>query len=269
MGPLTVRVLSGVLLVAAVIGLIAVGRAGVYLMVVIVAGIALWEFRGLSGGMGYRAPGWLLYPLGGVLVFSGTLLAGIPLQAVLGVALVVGLSGFLVLPGGGQALGRWAMALAGAVYVGVPLGYSLMLYDMARRGPGWAWLLVIVVAVAVSDAAALLVGQRLGRHPFFPSISPKKTVEGAAAGLACCVPVMWLGGVLLLGLAPWHAAALGVLAGIAAQAGDLVESQMKRLAGVKDSSRLIPGHGGFLDRLDSLLFPLVVVFLYASYLDLL
>lgn len=269
LSPLTVRVLSGVLLVAVVVGLIATGRAGVYLLVAVVGGIALWEFRGLSARIGYRAPGWLVYPLGYALIFSGTLLAGIPLQAVLAVALVGGLSGFLVLPGGTQALGRWAMALAGAVYVGVPLGYSLMLYDTARRGPGWAWLLVIVAAVAVSDAAALLVGRRLGRHPFFPWISPKKTVEGAVAGLVCCVPVMWLGGVLLLGLAPWHAAALGVLAGVAAQVGDLVESQMKRLAGVKDSSNLIPGHGGILDRLDSLLFPLAVVFLYTSYLDLL
>jgi len=137
------------------------------------------------------------------------------------------------------------------------------------RAPGVVWLAVILVTVVVSDVAALLVGTRLGRHPFFPAISPKKTVEGALAGLVFSVPVMVLGGTFLLGLPPWHAAVLGLLIGITAQVGDLVESQMKRLARVKDSSQLIPGHGGVLDRLDSALFPPIVVYVYASYLHLL
>lgn len=267
--PLAIRVLSGVLLAAVVGGLLAVGRPGTYVLVVVVGGIALWEFRGLSKRMGHRAPSWLLYPLGAVFAFSGTLLNAVPLQVVLSVALIAGLSVFLVLPGRREGLGRWAMGLAGAVYIGLPFNYYLLLDDRARHAPGVAWLVLIVVTVVVSDAAALLVGTRLGRHPFFPNISPKKTVEGALAGLVCSVPVMLAGGVLLLDLPPWHAAVLGLLIGVTAQAGDLVESQMKRLARVKDSSHLIPGHGGVLDRLDSGLFPPIVVFLYASYLHLL
>src|SRR5205085_10560105 len=114
-----------------------------------------------------------------------------------------------------------------------------------------------------SDVAALIVGGRLGQHPFFPEISPKKTVEGAAAGLVASTLVMLVGVIAFLGLAWWQAVALGELIGIAAILGDLVESQMKRIAKVKDSSHLIPGHGGILDRLDSLLFPPIVVYLFA------
>jgi len=262
-------VLSGVLLALLVGGLLAAGRPGVYVLISIVGAVALWEFRGLSGRMGYRAPSWLLYPLGFVFAFSGTLLKAVPLEVVLSVALIAGLSVFLVLPGRREGLGRWAMGLAGAVYIGLPFNSYLLLYDGARHAAGVAWVVLIVVTVVVSDVAALLVGTRLGRHPFFPAISPKKTVEGALAGLVCSVPVVLVGGVLLLGLPPWHAAVLGLLIGVSAQAGDLVESQMKRLARVKDSSNLIPGHGGLLDRLDSALFPPIVVFLYASYLHLL
>jgi len=269
LNPLVVRVLSGLLLAVLVGGLLAVGRLGIYALVLAIGGAALWEFRGLSRRMGHRAPSWLLYPLGLIFAFSGTLLAGLDLELVLSVALIAGLSVFLVLPGRREGLGRWAMGLAGAVYIGLPFNYYLLLYENARRAPGVVWLLLILVTVVVSDAAALLIGTRLGRHPFFPAISPKKTAEGALAGLVCSVPVMLVGGTFLLGLAPWHSAVLGLLIGVTAQIGDLVESQMKRLARVKDSSNLIPGHGGVLDRLDSALFPPIVVFLYASYLHLL
>ncbi|HEY4026605.1 MAG TPA: phosphatidate cytidylyltransferase [Candidatus Dormibacteraeota bacterium] len=267
--PLVARVVSGLLLALVIGVLLAIGRPGIYVVVLTLGGLALWEFRGLSRRMGQRAPSWLLYPLGLVFAFSGTLLKMVPLEQVLSVALIAGLSVFLVLPGRREGLGRWAMGLAGAVYIGLPLNYYLLLDESARRTPGILWLLLILVTIVVSDAAALLAGMRLGRHPFFPAISPKKTLEGALAGLACSVPVMVLGGTFLLALPPWHAAVLGLLIGITAQVGDLVESQMKRLARVKDSSHLIPGHGGVLDRLDSALFPPIVVFLYASYLHLL
>jgi len=269
LSPLTVRVLSGALIAALVLALLAAGRVGIYVLAVAIGAAALWEFRGLSRRMGFRAPLWLLYPLGLIFTFSGTVLKFVPLEEVLSVALIAGLSVFLVLPGRREGLGRWAMGLAGAVYIGLPLNYYLLLYDSATHAPGLAWVTLILVTVVVSDAAALLVGTRIGRHPFFPAISPKKTVEGAAAGLVFSVPVMVLGGRFLLGLPWWHSAVLGLLIGVTAQVGDLVESQMKRLARVKDSSNLIPGHGGVLDRLDSALFPPIVVFLYASYLHLL
>ncbi len=268
LSPLAVRVVSGVLFALALVLLLAAGRWGIYAIVLVLGGVSLWEFRGLSERMGYRAPSWLLYPLGLYFTLSGTVLTQIPVQLVLAVALIGGLSVFLVLPGRLGGLGRWAMGLAGAVYIGMPFNYYLLLYQSAQRAPGVLWLAMIVLTVGVSDVAALLIGMRIGRHPFFPAVSPKKTVEGALAGLVCAVPVMLIGGTLLLHLPPAHAAVLGLLIGVSAEIGDLVESQMKRLANVKDSSNLIPGHGGVLDRVDSALFPPIVVFLYVSLLHL-
>jgi phosphatidate cytidylyltransferase len=126
------------------------------------------------------------------------------------------------------------------------------------------WTLFTIFAVVACDAAALLVGSRIGRHPFFKTISPKKTVEGAVAGVFGAVAVMLVGASAVLGLSPLHAIALGLLIGISAMLGDLVESQMKRIAEVKDSSHLIPGHGGVLDRLDSILFPPIFVYFYVT-----
>jgi phosphatidate cytidylyltransferase len=259
---LMVRILSAFVLLAIVIGLALTGTYGTYLLVLILASLALWEFIGLSDGMGSRAPSWLLFPLGIFFAFSGTVLKGIEVNAVLSLALVGGLAAFLVVPGRRQGLGRWAMGMAGALYIGMPFNYYLLLYT--SKPNGLIWTLFTIFAVVACDAAALLVGSRIGRHPFFKTISPKKTVEGAVAGIFGAVAVMLVGASAVLGLSPLHAIALGLLIGISAMLGDLVESQMKRIAEVKDSSHLIPGHGGVLDRLDSILFPPIFVYFYVT-----
>jgi len=262
-----VRILSAFVILAFVIGLVLAGVFGVYALVLIIGGLALWEFKGLSDQMGSRAPGWLLYPLGVFFAFSGTVLKEIPVTLVLSLALVGGLGAFLVLPGRRQGLSRWAMGLSGALYIGMPFNYYLLLYT--SRPNGLVWTLFTIFAVVVSDAAALLVGSRIGRHPFFASISPRKTVEGAIAGIVGAVIVMLIGVSGVLGLSPVHAVVLGLLVGMSALIGDLVESQMKRIAEVKDSSHLIPGHGGVLDRIDSILFPPILVFFYVTVFNLL
>jgi phosphatidate cytidylyltransferase len=266
--PLMVRIVFGALLVAAIYFLVYIGLAGVWILILVLGGLGLWEFGGLSDGMGFRAPGWLLYPLGIYLAFSGTLLKSIELQLVLSIALVAGLAAFLFLPGQREGLGRWAMGMAGAIYIGLPMNYYLELYTSSPEH-GRAWVIFTVLTAALSDIGALLVGGAIGRTPFFPAISPKKTVEGAVAGVLICIPAMVLGAVSGLQIPLGHAVVLGVLVGVSAMVGDLVESQMKRVAGVKDSSRLIPGHGGMLDRMDSVLFPPIVVFVYASVFHLL
>jgi phosphatidate cytidylyltransferase len=258
--PLTVRILSAFVILAIVLGAIYSGTYGAYALAILLGGLALWEFRGLSDGMGSRAPSWLLFPLGAFFAFSGTVLKGIDVNLVLALALVGGLAAFLFVPGRRQGLGRWAMGVAGALYIGMPLNYYLLLYTSQPHGLVWA--LFIIFAIVANDALALLVGSSIGRHPFFPAISPHKTLEGAIAGVVGSVIVMLVGVSAIIGLAPVHAIAIGILVGVSAQAGDLVESQMKRIAEVKDSSNLIPGHGGVLDRLDSILFPPILVYFY-------
>jgi phosphatidate cytidylyltransferase len=264
---LMVRILSAFVILAIVIGLALAGTIGADVLVFILASLALWEFIGLSERMGFRAPSWLLFPLGYFLAYSGTVFKQIDVTLVLGIAVVGGLTAFLVVPGRQQGVGRWAMGMAGALYIGIPFNFYLLLYTSPHNGLVWA--LFTIFAVVACDAAALLVGSRIGRHPFFRSISPRKTVEGAIAGVAGAIVVMMIGVSFVLGQPLLHAIALGLLVGVIAQGGDLVESQMKRIAHVKDSSNLIPGHGGALDRLDSILFPPILVYLYAMAFHLL
>jgi len=265
--PLMVRILSAFVILGAVIGLVLLGLYGVYVLVIVLGGLALWEFYGLSDRMGSRAPAWLLFPLGAFFAFSGTVLKEVDVTLVLALALVGGLGAFLFLPGSRQGLSRWAMGLAGALYIGMPFNFYLLLYT--SKPNGLVWTLFTIFAVVVSDAAALLVGSRIGRHPFFRNISPNKTVEGAIAGVVGAMIVMLVGVSAVLGHSPLHGLLLGVLVGTSAEVGDLVESQMKRIAEVKDSSRLIPGHGGVLDRIDSILFPPILVYFYVMLFHLL
>jgi phosphatidate cytidylyltransferase len=260
--PLMVRILSGFVFLALVLGGVYAGIYGVYVLVLILGGAALWEFIGLSDGMGSRAPVWLLFPLGAFFAFSGTVLKQVDVALVLSLALVGGLAAFLVVPGRRQGLGRWAMGLAGALYIGMPFNYYLLLYT--SKPYGLVWTLFTILAVIANDTSALLVGSRIGKHPFFATISPHKTVEGAIAGVIASVLTMLVGASLIMGLSPLHGIAVGLLIGLSALIGDLVESQMKRIAEVKDSSHLIPGHGGVLDRLDSILFPPILVYFYVS-----
>ncbi len=259
---LLIRTVSGIIILGAVVALVATGRPGLWLLAAVLGGVSLWEFRRLAGLIGHQPPLWLLYPLGVYFALSGTLLKPLPVIPALAIALLAGLTGLLFLPPRQDGLGRWAFALAGALYVGLPFNYYLQIYETRPGLGGQLWLVAIILTVVCSDSAAYLVGRSLGRHPFFPTISPKKTWEGALAGVLFCAPVMAAAGALLLHIGPWHGIALGLLIGVSAEGGDLVESQLKRAAGVKDSSQLIPGHGGLLDRLDSIFFPPIVVYLY-------
>lgn len=152
--------------------------------------------------------------------------------------------------------------LAPLVLVGLTLGTSVALRAVPGEN-GSDLLLLLLFCVALSDSLAYYVGRAVGRHKLAPTISPKKTWEGAAGGVAGSLVAALLGHFWYfqrLSLA--HAVILGTLAGVAAIAGDLAESVLKRAAGVKDSSRLLPGHGGLLDRLDGLLVAAPVLYYY-------
>jgi len=246
----------------------------------VLAGIALcvagWELSGLFRRMGAPPPPWILYPLLLWLLFRHRYpLDWYAVDWGIGVALVAGLLSLLGRPSDmlDRGMLRWAGAVGGALYLGFSVGFLLLLanadglgqplHHLGTHEHAGQWLVAIALGSAmVGDTAALFVGSAIGRHPFFQSISPRKSVEGAV-GSALGTIVTWVAAAPpLTGLAWYHAVALGALVTVVAQGGDLVESALKRAAGVKDSSELIPGHGGLLDRLDSLLLIGPVVYGY-------
>ena len=149
-----------------------------------------------------------------------------------------------------QALSSWALMVVGAAYVGGLLGHFVSLRQL-ENGEYWVWLALLTTWVA--DSAAYFAGTQMGRHAFSPVISPKKTWEGTIAGLIAGTVTAALLGRLVAIPFVWGVP-LGLLLSLAAVYGDLAESFIKRQVNVKDSGRLIPGHGGALDRIDSLLF---------------
>ncbi|MCG8403027.1 MAG: phosphatidate cytidylyltransferase, partial [Firmicutes bacterium] len=126
------------------------------------------------------------------------------------------------------------------------------------------WLIFLLVCTWSSDTGAYLVGRKWGKRKMAPSLSPGKTVEGAAGGVLGSLLAAALVAVFYRELPELPVLVLGVLVGVAAQVGDLMESALKRQAGVKDSGRLIPGHGGILDRFDSMLFTAPLVYYYVG-----
>jgi phosphatidate cytidylyltransferase len=163
-----------------------------------------------------------------------------------------------------------AFTLLGINYIGILFSYLLLLrytaasaitvpWGALEQGAAYLWLAFI--GTWASDTLAYFVGSQIGRHKLCPAISPGKTIEGAAGGLlGSIIGVAIFSALLKLPLV--HAVMIGILVGLSAQLGDLVESSVKRFAGVKDSGQLLPGHGGVLDRFDSILFAVPVVFYY-------
>lgn len=182
-----------------------------------------------------------------------------PWRVLLGVALVLGFQE-------GLRLLRGLVGFIGLVgYLVVPIIALAWLQQQGHTAPSWtpSFAFFAIIPLWVGDSAAYFVGRAYGRHKLAPSISPNKTWEGAIANLVGCVAACaglgyWLG--VPLGL--WIAC--GIATGILGQAGDLFESWLKRRADVKDSGALLPGHGGILDRIDSLLFcaPAVAAIFY-------
>jgi phosphatidate cytidylyltransferase len=160
-----------------------------------------------------------------------------------------------------RSFNDWTYTIAGVLYVGFLLSHILLLREVGDNDEGRKWVLFGLFATFATDSAAFFTGICLGKHRMAPDISPKKTWEGALGGFAGAVGAgLALGAVMGLPAMLWQQAILGAAVGVAAQFGDLVESQIKRAAGVKDSSGLLPGHGGLLDRLDSVLFAMPVLY---------
>lgn len=167
-----------------------------------------------------------------------------------------------------------SVTVAGIIYPAlVTYMYPLRYHDYAVGAlAGTVVVMLPLVVTWSTDTGAYAFGRMFGRHKLIPSVSPSKTVEGAAGGLAMALLGTWLYSRFLmkplaqLSMVPLGIVVFAVVIGVVAQLGDLAESLLKRDAGVKDSSRLLPGHGGILDRFDSLLFVLPVAYLLLGYL---
>ncbi len=148
------------------------------------------------------------------------------------------------------SLSEVAAVILGLLYIPGLLTFQL---SLVKAGP--VWIVLLYISVWVSDSMAYYVGKSLGRRKLYPEVSPNKTVAGAAGSvIGGGAGALFVRSVLMRQISPYHAVLLGSAIGLASIVGDLVESMFKRDAGVKDSSNLLPGHGGILDKLDSVTF---------------
>lgn len=257
------RVVSAVLLIALVALPVWQGGFLFTALVLVFGGLALWEFYRLVLHEAKHS----LMPLGALATAGLVMGAHWPGEEIVHLTLsglvIGGLIWEMALPIQHDRLRDWALMLAGVLYIGWPMS---LLVRLRALPDGLWWVLLAIVATSACDSGAYLVGRYLGRRAFAPRYSPKKTWEGTLGGVGLCLIVTALLGPAWLGLPPAHALLLGALLGPAAVLGDLAESMIKRRAGVKDSSTLIPGHGGVLDRVDSLIFTVTVVYFYRLFL---
>jgi phosphatidate cytidylyltransferase len=170
---------------------------------------------------------------------------------------------------------EWALTISGAIYIGGLLGFLILMRALEtplRDGllaplqpqPGAAWIALVLMTTWGQDVCAYFVGKRWGRRRMAPSLSPRKTWEGAAGGMVGALAGAFVALALFgLPLSLWATTLIGIAAGIVGPIGDLSESFIKRQAGLKDAGTLIPGHGGVLDRIDSLLFTAPTVYMLA------
>lgn len=253
------------------------GEPLVSVTVVLVAGLALHELFSLFRSGGYaarRSAGYLsivVYVIAAMLHrrvdFDWTGFALIT-------SIVASLSVELPRRNREHSLLHWALTLSGATYIGWTLAHFVLLRGIneplltasaplavLHLQPGAAWILLVLAITFASDTSAYFVGRTWGRHRMAPYISPKKSWEGAVGGLLGAT----LAGVLLtllvgLPIPVWVGGLLGAAGSVAGQIGDLAESLIKRQVDIKDSGNLIPGHGGMLDRIDSLMFAAPVMY---------
>ncbi len=239
--------------------------------------LALWEVYELLDARGLRASRGLGLALGGLLFVGSTWVACLPLDrrapyvwlAVVVICSVAALAVLLSSPGRLEiALGRFCSTMAGVFYIPFLMAHFVLLRGFNLEDPsvGVNFVFYLLAVVWASDSGAFIIGSWIGRHPLAPSLSPKKSLEGAVGGLLFAVAVSFL--------APWvldlsmmssvELLVAGLTLGLLGQAGDLVESALKRSAGVKDSGALLPGHGGMLDRADSLVLTGPLFYLYLS-----
>jgi phosphatidate cytidylyltransferase len=271
---LTLRVISAIFAVPFLLGLARLGEPVYGAFICIACAYAAFEVRSLLRAGGYAPMDVALFatavllpldawwhPDSPVLGANGLSL-GADSMLLIGLIVLVSLSALLFQPTSDRSLVGWALSIGFALYIGGLMQFYFPLRRLPTDVPfpGF-WVMSLLGLSWVCDSSAFFVGRAFGRRPMAPSISPKKTVEGAVAGLVGAALFGPLLG-LIFNVSPLLMAGYGLAIAAATIIGDLVESLLKRQTGAKDSGVLIPGHGGLLDRMDSLLFCAPVAVLY-------
>lgn len=267
---LAIRTVSGLGLLVVVWGAILWSQASLLLLMVLLTGFGLREFYDLAACRGLRPQRVLGMLAALTLLLLSADVAMDPLS-VTGRPFACGLSLLLLLPflmfvcelyrRQEEPLADIGATLLGVVYVALPCALLLHLPAMGRATPE-PWVLIAYICIVwANDVFAYLVGMSFGHRPLFPRLSPKKSWEGFFGGVAGAVAAgAAAAGLLGAPTALW--CGLALVTSVTSVLGDLAESMLKRSAGVKDSGRLIPGHGGMLDRFDALLLSAPFVFVY-------
>ena len=268
------RILVALVAAPVAIGMVYVGNLPFAVFLGMVGGAGAWELYRMARHGGVEPLETLGIPLAAALPVFAWLdhLDMLRSPAAVGGVVFVSLLGATIWSRGvgGRPLESVAVTVFGALYTGgmLAFGYSLRHHRfVVGAAAGTALVMFPVILTWASDIGAYFIGRWLGTTRLMPSISPGKTRAGALGALVVTAGVALLYNARVLrpwsamALAPWTALIFGLIVSVAAQLGDLAESLLKREAGVKDSSQLLPGHGGILDRLDSLYFVLPVAYL--------
>jgi len=257
-----VRVLSALVLLPIVIGTIwFLPPVATLVFAGLVAGGAAFEYVGLAERIGARLPTSIVV-LSAIVVCAATP-AGATVVTLAATMIALGAAALVAGAPRPEVFRDSVTAAFPALYIGVPLG----LVAAVRYSHGAEAVLLLLANVMVSDTAQYYGGRAFGKRPLAPAISPKKTVEGFVSGMVAAAAAMAVLGVWWkpgVGAATW--AVVGLTLAALGVAGDLFESVLKRAADTKDASGLIPGHGGVLDRIDSILFAAPVFYVFVMYI---
>jgi phosphatidate cytidylyltransferase len=253
------RVITALIGLPLVIAAVYAGGVWFFGLVTLIGLVAGWEFDRMMKAGGYHPTPVITLAFIILLIFDGFYPGLRLLSLIITLSLLGSVIWQLFRTASTTPTADWALTLAGGLYIGWSLSHLMALRQLAD---GLAWIWLTLFATWGADTLAYFTGMTIGRHKLWPHHSPKKTWEGFIGGIGGGIGGAVLAA-MLFGLTLSTAIIVGAIIPVAGLFGDLSISMMKRQVGVKDSSNLLPGHGGVLDRLDSLLFVGIVVYYYA------
>ena len=264
------RVIVSIIAIPFILAASFIGKLFFFILILGIGLISFYEFSGLIKNKGTNLNSWLGYAGVIFLITSNYIVVGDTLSFL--IIFVIVASAVELFRNSGSALYNIGSLLLSTLYIGLFAGalvgireFYPNIGDLYSRG-GYI-IISMLASIWLCDSAAYYGGTKFGKHKLYPRVSPKKSWEGAIFGFVFAIIAMVLAKNIVLDFLDWKTIiSFGIIIGIGGQVGDLIESLFKRDAGVKDSSNLIPGHGGIFDRFDSLLFTAPLILLYLKFI---